>query len=121
MKLIVTNTNWADEMDIWGFEIVPNNALYEIQLIAINEALKYEDNIEIYVGTNEEIYFNKDFLRDFIIKDITQEDVDTLIKLFGSHTKGFSLFDRLVETSLDILEEHDLEKSKEFSKIIYDE
>lgn len=119
MKLITTNTNWADEMDVWGFEIVPNNALYEIQLKLINEALEYEENIEVSVGSNEEIYFNKYFLRNFIVKDVVQEEVDVLIKLFGSHSKGNYLFEQLVETSLYILEENDLEKFKEYNSIIY--
>lgn len=120
MKLIITDTNWADEIDIWGFETVHNNALYEIMLIAINEAFKYQESIGIYIGTNEEIYFNKNFLRNFIIKDVQQEEVDVLIKLFGSHTRGHNLFERLLEESLYILSENDIEKSEEFNKIIYE-
>lgn len=121
MKLIVTDTNWADEMDVWGFELILNNTIYEAQIKAINLAFQYVDSIELYVGSNEEIYVDKNFLRHFTIKDIEQEEVDQLVKIFGHYNQGNYLFERLVEYALDIVEEHERKTSIELASIIYSE
>ena len=121
MKLITTDTNWTDEMDIWGFEVIPDDNIYQICLDAINECFKYVSTIEVSIGTNESISFKKDFLRNFIIKNVQQKEVDVLIELFGNHTKGHNLFEQLLNESLYILSINDVERSKEFDKQIYGE
>lgn len=119
MKLIVTNTNWADEMDIFGFEVIASDEIYKLQIEAIDLLFQYKESVEIFVGSNEEITFKKDYMRNFLVTSITEKDSEHLLKLFGSLCEGHCLFDRLVELALDILEEYDLEKSRELSSKIY--
>ena len=120
MKLIVTDTNWADEMQIWGYEIIPDDHVYLHMVQAIDLYFRYHDDIEISVGSNEEITFRKDYMRHFDINDIKKEDVESLIRSFGSVQKGHTLFERLVESCLDYLDEDNPEEAKRLSDIIFE-
>ena len=54
MNLIVTcSTNWADEMDIIGQSIFTKEDWKEFE----QKLKEHTDEIEFYVGTNEEIQF----------------------------------------------------------------
>lgn len=119
MKLIVTDTNWADEMHIWGFEVIKDPNVYNSMLEAIELYFKFYDDIKIYVGSNEELTFKKEYMRHFNISDILEEDVNSLVRSFGSIAKGHNLFGRLVESCLDYLDEDSPEESRRLSEIIY--
>lgn len=119
MKLVVTETNWADEMDVWGFEVIANDEKYNLQLQAITEAIDHEKTLTLYVGSNEEIGFDENFMRHFKVTDIEQEDAEKLASIFGSLCKGNCLFDRLVETALDTLDQYNPVRSKKLSDLIY--
>ena len=54
------------------------------------------------------------------INDIKKEDVESLIRSFGSVQKGHTLFERLVESCLDYLDEDNPEEAKRLSDIIYE-
>lgn len=116
MKLVITDTNWADEMDVWGFEVVTDQTLALYTRI-IEQAFKYEDEIVIYIGTNEEIQIsNEDYLSHFEIKDITKDQVDSLKAIFDSTSNGLNFLDRIVESCLYIIEDNDLKLYKQFAK-----
>ena len=120
MKLIVTDTNWADEMHIWGYEVISDANVYLHMVQAIDLYFRYHDDIEIHVGSNEEITFRKEYMRHFNISDILEEDVNSLVRSFGSIAKGHNLFGRLVEYCLDYLDEDNPEEAKRLSDIIYE-
>lgn len=102
MKLIVTDTNWADEMDIWGFETV-SDKFYEIGVRVLTYYFESvsDEAIEIWVGTNEQVFFDKDFLREFKVTDITPQQEAQLLTMFGRSCCGEALFYRLVDIALD--------------------
>ena len=79
--LIEWCTNWADEMDIEGWTIVDKEKSKEI----ISYVTSTNSDFSISVGTNEEIDYSngKEFLDDLTFTDITDEEANTLIKLFG--------------------------------------
>lgn len=109
MKLIITDTNWADEMDVWGFEVI-SDEVFALYTRVIEEAFKFEDNIVVYIGTNEEIEINKNnYLRHFEVKDITKEQIESLNTIFGSDNKGLNFLERIVETCFYRIEDEDQE------------
>lgn len=109
MKLIITDTNWADEMDVWGFEVI-SDEVFSLYTRVIEEAFKFEDNIVVYIGTNEEIEINKNnYLRHFEVKDITKEQIESLNTIFGSDNKGLNFLERIVETCFYRIEDEDQE------------
>lgn len=56
---------------------------YEIR----QEQREYEESqqVEVYFGTNESVYYSslEDYLRCFTVSELSQEEYDTLKKLFG--------------------------------------
>lgn len=116
MKLVITDTNWADEMDVWGFEVITDQT-FALYTRIIEQAFKYENEIVIYIGTNEEIEINaKNYLSHFKIKDITEDQVDSLEAIFDSTSNGLNFFDRIVENCLYLIEDYDLQLYKQFAK-----
>lgn len=116
MKLIITDTNWADEMDVWGFEVLTDQA-FTLYTRIIEQAFKYEDEIIVYIGTNEDIQINKkNYLSHFQIKDITKDQVDSLESIFDSTSNGLNFFDRIVDSCLYIIDDNDSTIYKQFSK-----
>lgn len=72
MNVIVTcSTNWADEMDIIGQSIFTKDEWKEFE----QKLKEHTDDIEFYVGTNEEIRFRngQDFLKCCEVKEISKE------------------------------------------------
>lgn len=120
MKLVITNTNWADEMDVWGFEIIPSIEVYTAMKEAIVIYFKHRKNIVLSVGSNEDIEITEDSLNQFIYKDITKEEADTLKKLFGTYPTGNSLHEQFIDRILYVIEGIDEEKYSQLVNIIYD-
>lgn len=118
MKLVITDTNWADEMDVWGFEIIPTIEIYKAMKQAIAIYFTYNDSIELSVGSNESIKMTEeDYI--FTYKDITEEEISTLKKLFGHLSKGNSLHYQLIDSVLYSIKLKDEKKFKELCDIIY--
>jgi len=85
MYLIEYQYDYADEFYVHGFEIVSKEELDEINKKIENSVYP----IEQYFGTNEAIEWDDpdDVKEGMIVKEITQEEADILIKIFG---KGFA-------------------------------
>lgn len=87
--LIVWNQNWADEFDLFGFDII-DEVEYKAVLNAINNYLKNKEDeeFEFYFGTNE---FWPATLSDVKRKlegaiEINDKQFETLSGLFGVST-----------------------------------
>lgn len=84
--LIVWNQDWADEFDLFGFDIV-DEIWYKTILNAIDDYLKdHEDKeFEFYFGTNEfwpaTLSDVKEILKD--AKEINDKQLEVLNDLFG--------------------------------------
>ena len=52
MKLVVTDTNWADEMDVWGFEVV-SDKFFDVAVKTLNYYFENisDNDLEIWVYT----------------------------------------------------------------------
>jgi hypothetical protein len=86
--LLQWDSNWADEMDIYGFSIM-NKSEWE----AYKKMLANKGEFYIYVGTNEEIEYSKgqELLNEISVKNITEEESKTIQKFFGGEG-GFTNF-----------------------------
>ena len=99
MKVLLQwNTNWADEMDIYGFKIVEETEYEDWK--QHNSQIKSAFNV--CVGTNEEIDYNngQELVDEVSVKPLTEEDEIFLGKLFPfafsrggyGHTSFFQKF-----------------------------
>lgn len=84
--LIVWDQDWADEFDLFGFDIV-TETWYKAILNAIDNYLKDHENeeFEFYFGTNEfwpaTLSDVKEILKD--AKEINDKQLEALNSLFG--------------------------------------
>lgn len=80
--LLKFQDNWADEMDVEGYEVItPEQLKYFNERV---EAYFLENDIlEHYIGTNECIEYTSaiDLLSKYSVRDITEADYQTLNKL----------------------------------------
>lgn len=103
--LVQWNTNWADEMDIQGFQILTVDEWNDYK-----SAVEKRKNFEIYVGTNEEISYDsgEDLLEELEVTLITKVEVEIIEKFFGDGG-GFTEFMSAAEDD----EEYDDEQSED--------
>lgn len=89
MKLIKYSSNWADEMDISGFS-VKSEERYKKWRNAWKLLFKEDGDYTFHIGTNEEVEYNsfEEFISDFKIKEISEEDAIVIKNHFGD-TDGF--------------------------------
>ena len=82
--IIKESSNWADEFDIEGFRIFTNTSEEDIITKLIHGRTF---PCEMYFGTNEAQEFETegDFLNCLTIEEITTEEKDLLIKIFGEN------------------------------------
>lgn len=94
-KLIIWDCDWADEFNIFGFDIIELDDYYKIiEYFKINP----EYRSEYYFGTNEFIEFSNDELL-YIFKnavDLSIEDEKVITKHFGS-SNGHSFLDHILD------------------------
>lgn len=114
MKLIITDTNWADEMDIWGFEVMEEKE-YLVGVDLVKMALTFEDELTVYIGTNEELFFDSNFESEFEVKDITEDDMRSVKRIFGSLGRGHTVFEQLVETAGYVVSDNDPDMYKKIT------
>lgn len=98
MKAYINNIDWADEGDIFFFSVESEENLQLMkELIKVLEELDlFDDEVEMYWGTNE--YFNfesKDFIR-FIdnAEDISEEELAVFNKF---NVYGFDIYKRIFD------------------------
>lgn len=85
MKLVKFDKNWADECDVYGFRVMSDDSWNELRTLIENST-----SFEMYFGTNEgwgDGYGDdaaSDLLEDLKAVDITVEQAETIIGLFGA-------------------------------------
>ena len=97
-KLIKFIGNWGDEFDLYGFSVKKDEKWDKIFMSLMNA----DQNIEIdniYFGTNQRMYWDntKDFLEDLEVISITDEEADTIQKLFGERYFGYTFIDSVLD------------------------
>lgn len=95
--LVIEDTNWADEMDIQGFQLVKSKKdvknLKEEILDKI-EASGGEDSdvypLTTYIGSNQELECESrsELSRTIKVKPITPEEYNSIKKVFGTTSFG---------------------------------
>lgn len=95
-ELVITHSNWADEMDVEGFQIwaegLATDCMQKLREAPpefwneANEDSFYADGPEIYIGTNEQISFSSFnvFAEAIRIKQISDNDAARLVDLFAN-------------------------------------
>ena len=110
--LVIYEGNWADEMDISGFCTIDGESLAD----AKKEICAYKNEIEICIGTNEEVYYEngKDFWENLNIKEITTEQSKVLSDLFnGDDSDDFEDDDFIMEVFYKEMEDNETDFSYE--------
>lgn len=85
--LVKQNENWADEMDLEGFFITTQED-FNGHLSEAKKAIPFT----ICIGTNEEVEYTRfaDYANSFKVESITEDEYQTLKKLFGTEINGLS-------------------------------
>lgn len=89
--------NWADEHDVYGFRTFESKE--EVEKIFTYVQAWFEENpgevIDLYFGTNEHIDLEcfESFKESLTIIELTEEELETLKKLFGPHWLVENLID----------------------------
>lgn len=97
-QLLVTwAANWADEMNLDGWFIV-SKAEWEKNYTIL---AKMPGRWSTYVGSNQEMQYDsrKEALDGYNVREISQQEIDTLQKLFGKDSMGKA--DRIYEHLCD--------------------
>lgn len=92
--LIKCKDNWADEMDLEGFSIMDSDAWTKRKESISN----ITESFTICVGTNEDIEYRNGnaFLRRLVVKEITDDEANVIIKYLGD-SFGHCPIDNLCE------------------------
>lgn len=96
MWLVKFVDNWADEMDIEGFSIMPTGQFTQWARTVEEVAKKIDDgrSFEWYFGTNEWINWDsgKEFKEAFSCEVITDEEADVLKRLLLEDFDKYGIF-----------------------------
>lgn len=119
MKLVIWKDNWADEMNLAGWELFTDEDYADT--IADLEAIPSEDwtnkvtygsqgnfylepKHEISVGTNEHVGYTglQDFMKHLTVVDLTDDEAAVIQKAFKGREFGFgSRMDYVIEAHID--------------------
>ncbi len=105
-KLIIWDQNWADEFDIFGFEVISDNdfesTIKTLDYIKDNDQNLYDEEGEFYYGTNEYVTLsNKDFHKIILnSKSLSKEQYQVLNYIFGNmdYGKGMTFGEMFMES-----------------------
>lgn len=111
--LVKWSSNWADEMDVEGFDIMKKT-----DWDALKKKILKKENFCIYIGTNEEIDYasGEDLLSEIKVKKITPEE-EKVIKKFVGSSYGFTSFLYVLDGDDETEEDDiviDLEEDEDF-------
>jgi hypothetical protein len=83
--LVTYKSNWADEMDVTGFVVIPKQRWKELQIIA-KKVFELRPDIELYIGTNESINYDSyaSYKADLIARGLSEVEVKVLRRFFPS-------------------------------------
>lgn len=107
--LVTADVNYADEFDMSAWKVMTVESLKEI----VKALKEYDDEIEWYFGSNEEMRFSngEDLLSCLAFEKITSEESGILYKLFDGEFDGgsnvFSEIDQLIDGEDEDDEEYD--------------
>jgi hypothetical protein len=87
--LLQWDSNWADEMDIYGFSLMDKEDWSEYK----KYLKERKGGFTFYIGTNEEIEYSNgnELLREITVTEISDKEAATVEKLFGGEG-GFTDF-----------------------------
>lgn len=107
-RLLIWDQNWADEFDVFGFELVDDIAVQTV--IKVLERIEDEDPVadEYYFGTNEAIDLCSGEVLD-VLKNAgepSDEECAIITKYLRSEN-GQTFFDRICTRILDFNAEED--------------
>lgn len=91
--LVQTHDNWADEMDIYGYQILTVKQ-YQERLVELQQEFEENDGSYVwYIGTNEEIEYDcfDNFLETLTVSELTTEEAKFLKDILGSNGNGHNL------------------------------
>lgn len=108
MLLLTAEMNYADEFDMSEFMVIEAGEFKKI----IEAAEDYDDEIEWYFGTNEELCYDSgsDMLDEISVKKITEAEAEMINKIFDGGFGNAGFFDHLFE----VLEDEDETDDDEF-------
>ena len=115
--LLTVSVNYADEFDMSEWLIIDAGTFKKVIEVAEN----YDDEIEWYFGTNEELFYDdgNEMLSEIEVNKITQEEADSVISVFDMSSFGEAgFFDTLFDLSDDEGSEEDEETFEGFTSII---
>ena len=87
--LLQWDSNWADEMDIYGFAIMDKEEWEEYKKYLHDR----KGGFTLYIGTNEDIEYSngRELLNEITVTEISDREAGTVEKLFGDEA-GFTEF-----------------------------
>jgi hypothetical protein len=106
--LVKSDFNWADEMDLEGFAIVTEKEKLEFEELA----RKVTEEIEFYVGSNEEVRFDngEDLLDHMTFTEISAEVSNTICEAFDTPSGGEDILEMIYEYLCSLSTEPDYEQ-----------
>lgn len=101
--LVKFDVNWADEMDLYGFEVCTVTQWKDYAKWIRGLPGEFWNATQFYLGTNEETTFDtgEEFLTHFKVTPISDEDAKTLCRLFDRNTKKIQSFSWGTEISVE--------------------
>ena len=102
--LLQWDSNWADEMDIYGFSLMDKEDWIEYK----NYLQNLKKGFYFYIGSNEGIEYSngQELLSEITVTEISDREAATVEKLFGGEG-GFTDFLTVDEDEEDEDEEDD--------------
>lgn len=88
--LIKYSACWADEFDCEGFAVLEKQ-VWSDNCEKVKKIFSKRGDVEVYFGTNEAFIFDsyEDWVRNFEVEDISDDDALILSKLFGDNRSTF--------------------------------
>lgn len=106
MVLVTYKGNWADEMDLFGYCIYPEEKDFQEDVVdwlndqgyeykTFNEILEDDSDEEFsfYCGSNEEVCYDsvRDFIDAFTVEEISADEAETIQKRLGNSEGNYPL------------------------------
>jgi hypothetical protein len=85
--MVVFSGNWADEMDVEGYETFDSIEEWN----EVVEGIPDDEPLTSYIGSNQEMEWDdkKEYLKDIKVFEITDEEYKFLKKTLGKHYGKF--------------------------------
>lgn len=87
--LVIMRADYADEFDVEGFSILSEEQFNQM-IKGAKKEIKENGFLDVCFGTNESLIWENadDFKRDFKVKEITDQEEATIVKLFDGSSFG---------------------------------